>query len=250
MFIVIFSQFSFSESYSLGEEAFRTNRPHEAIVHLKKAIDSGYVNPNSYIYLGLAYYQTGQLQNSYDIFMQGVKIPGTNKRILYFNAGNTAFAMGNLKQAEDMYSLAYVADPNFSEAVLNRANARLKQDKLENAIQDYMQYLIMEPEGKQNEQIRKLLMLLNEEQAVRAAEEERLAQEAQRLRLEEERIAKELEAQRIENEKIAAQKAAAEAERRKKLLEQVAESLQGNESTNFSAGTEGVMGYEYENELD
>jgi len=113
-----------------------------------------------------------------------------------------------------------------------------------------MQYLIMEPEGKQNEQIRKLLMLLNEEQAVRAAEEERLAQEAQRLRLEEERIAKELEAQRIENEKIAAQKAAAEAERRKKLLEQVAESLQGNESTNFSAGTEGVMGYEYENELD
>lgn len=240
----------FSDSYTNGAEAFRTNKPQEAIIHLNKALEEGNANPSIYNYLGLAYYQTGQLEKSYEIFMKGTKVSGTNKKILYYNAGNTAFAMGNIKNAEDMYSLAIVADPNFPSAVLNRANARLRQDKLEDACEDYTQYLIMEPESPQNEEIRKLLMLLNQEMLVRKAEEERLAKEAERLRLEEERIARELEAQRIENERIAAEKAAAEAERRKKLLEEVAASLQGNESTNFSAGTEGVLEYEYENELD
>lgn len=250
LIIIFLGVFSYADSFFEGEEAFRTNNPQKAIVLLNKAIEEGNTNPNVYTYLGLSYYQLGQLEKSLEVFMEGTKISGTNKRILYYNAGNTAFAMGNIKQAEDMYSLAIVADPNYASAVLNRANARLKQDKLDLAKEDYTQYLIMEPESDQNEEIRKLLMLLNQEQILRKEEAERLALEAQRLKEEEERIAKELEAQRIENERIANEKAKAEAERRRKLLEEVAQSLNAGESTNFSAGTEDVMGYEYENELD
>ena len=50
--------------------------------------------------------------------------------------------------------------------------------------------------------------------------------------------------------KLEQEKAALEAERRKKLLEDIAASLQSADSTNMSAGTDGVMEYEYESELD
>lgn len=250
IFFVIGINFGFADSFTKGEAKFRANQPQEAIVLLKKAVIDPYVNPSAYIYLGLSYYQLGQFQNSIDTFVEGTKKSGTNKRVLYFNAGNSAFAMGDLKQAEDFYSMAIVADSGFSSAVLNRANARLKQDKLSLAAEDYTQYLILDPESSQDEQIRKVLELIRGEIVLRKQEEERLAKEAERIKAEEQRVAAELEAQRIENERIAAEKAAIEAERRKKLLEEVSASLQGTESTNVSAGTDGVMGYTYESELD
>ena len=55
-----------------------------------------------------------------------------------------------------------------------------------------------------------------------------------------------MEKQRIEQERLAT----LEAERSKKLLEDIAASLQSADSTNVSAGTDGVMEYEYESELD
>ena len=83
---------------------------------------------------------------------------------------------------------------------------------------------------------------------LRHREEQKVARELeeQRLKEEQERIAAEMEKLRIEQEK----QAALEAERRKKLLEDIAASLQSADSTNVSAGTDGVMEYEYEIELD
>ena len=41
-----------------------------------------------------------------------------------------------------------------------------------------------------------------------------------------------------------------EAERRRKLLEDVANSLQNTDSTNMTSGTEDLIDYDYESELD
>ena len=111
-------------------------------------------------------------------------------------------------------------------------------------------------------------MLLDEEKARAEREKEaRLAEEA-RIKEEEARIAEqkaaEEEAARLEAEKQAALKAAeeeaarAEAERiaaeeaarRRKLLEDVAASLQNTETENMSAGAEGTVEYDYETELE
>jgi len=48
----------------------------------------------------------------------------------------------------------------------------------------------------------------------------------------------------------AERQAAEEAERRKRLLEDVAASLQDSESQNMSAGAEGTVDYGYESELE
>ena len=59
----------------------------------------------------------------------------------------------------------------------------------------------------------------------------------------------------MKQEKLAKQKAEenaikAEVERRKKLLEDVANSLQGSDSTNYTSGAEDLIEYDLEGELD
>lgn len=236
----------YSDAFSEGEKFFKENKPEQAIPFLEQALLIENVSPNVYNFLGLSYYQIGQFQQSLDTFLKGTTKDGTNKRILYYNAGNTAFAMGKYSLADQYFSIAYAADANFSSALLNRANTRMKMDELQKASDDYTQYLLIEPNSEQRSSIEKLISLISGELIQR--EEQKLAREIEEQRLKEEqaRIAAEMEKLRVEQEK----QAAIEAERRKKLLEDIAASLQSADSTNMSAGTDGVMEYEYESELD
>ena len=236
----------YADAFSEGEKFFKENKPEQAIPFFEQALLMENVSPNVYNFLGLSYYQIGKYQQSLDVFLNGTTKDGTNKRILYYNAGNTAFAMGNFSLADQYFSFSYAADNNFSSALLNRANTKMKLDQLQNASDDYTQYLIIEPNSPQRPEIERMIALIAGELKVR--EEQKLARELEEQRLKEEqaRIAAEMEKMRIEQEK----QAALEAERRKKLLEDIAASLQSADSTNVSAGTDGVMEYEYESELD
>ena len=240
----------FADSFEDGALLFSRNKPKEAIVLFEQALQSANTDPLVYNYLGLSYYQTGQMQKALETFLSGTQKDGTNKRVLYYNAGNTAFAMGLLLEAENYFSLSSVADPFNAQVYLNRANTRLKLQKLSDAADDYNNYIRLNPLSPQADEIRKLLLLLFEEIENKKNEEERIAQETQRLKEEEARITQELALQKEEQERAAAEKAAAEAERRRLLMEEIAASLQNTESTNLSAGSEGVMEYTYESELD
>ncbi len=240
----------FADPFIEGEQLFSRNKPHDAIPLLEQALLAQNGNPSVYNYLGLSYYQTGQMQKALDTFLNGTQKAGTNKRVLYYNAGNTAFAMGLLLEAENYFSLCSIADPSFAQALLNRANTRIRLQKLDEAAEDYTAYLQINPLSPQADEISKLLLLLSAEIDNKKLEEERLAQEAQRVKEEEMRIAEELALQKAEQDRLAAEKAAADAERRRILMEEIAASLQNSESTNLSAGSEGVMEYTYESELD
>lgn len=263
----VFSLFA-SDAYETGYNLFTTNKPAEAIPYLETALNDLAVSPSVYVYLGIAYYQTGKYPESLDIFKRGLSASGTNKRIIAFNAGNSAYAMRDYATAEEMFSLASVADPAFAAPVLNRANARLSQDKLQGALEDYQRYLVLDPYSSQRAEVEAIIRALQGEMVYREEEKERLAQEEQRMKEEEARIQAEnqriaeekAEADRKEAERLAAERAAeearlaaqreAEAERRRRLLEEVAASLQDTETTGMNAGSEGVIEYEYESELD
>ena len=263
----VFSLFA-SDAYETGYNLFTTNKPAEAIPYLETALNDLAVSPSVYVYLGIAYYQTGKYPESLDIFKRGLSASGTNKRIIAFNAGNSAYAMRDYATAEEMFSLASVADPAFAAPVLNRANARLSQDKLQGALEDYQRYLVLDPYSSQRAEVEAIIRALQGERVYREEEKERLAQEEQRMKEEEARIQAEnqriaeekAEAARKEAERLAAERAAeearlaaqreAEAERRRRLLEEVAASLQDTETTGMNAGSEGVIEYEYESELD
>lgn len=277
------------------------NNPSGAVLLLESEIASGKASASAWNYLGLSYYQLGDLLKAVEVFQKGLSVSGTNKKILAFNAGNACYAMEDYKKAADYYTLAFKADPKYTQALLNRANAYLMLQDFDNCINDYERFLIMEPEDPQDPKIIELLALLRKEkarleeekrlaelEAARLAEEERIFQEEmarleaeraeeERRRAEEERLRKEEEERiaaekRAEEERIAAEKKAeeerleaerraeeerlleekrqAEAERRRKLLEEVANSLQNTDSTNMSSGAESIIDYDQEGELD
>ena len=246
---------------SEGEKLFKSNKPAEAALFLEDEISNGTASSAAYNYLGLAYYQTGEYERSVDAFAKGLKVPSTNKKILSFNQGNSYYAMGDYENAAKSFSLALSADQKFSRALLNRANSYLMAQKYSETIADYERFIIMEPQDEQRPAIEQMIALLKEElnrqeeearlaaeEAARIAEEEkRMAEELARQKEEEERLEAERKA---EEERLAEQRRAEEAERRRKLLEDVANSLQNTDSTNMKSGSEDLIDYDFESELD
>ena len=246
---------------SEGEKLFKSNKPAEAILFLEDEINNGTASSAAYNYLGLAYYQTGDYQNSVDAFAKGLKVPATNKKVLSYNQGNAYYAMGDYENAVKSYTLSLSADPKYTQALLNRGNSYLMAQKYTETIADYERYIVMEPNDVQRPKLEALIALLKQE-VVRQEEEARImAEEAARLAEEEKRMAEELARQKEEEERLEAERKAEEerlaeikrqeeAERRRKLLEDVANSLQNTDSTNMTSGTEDLIDYDFESELD
>ena len=242
------SSFVFAESE--GERLFKINKPSEAVPLLEKDIASGEASPDAYNYLGLAYYQLGQFAQSISVFEKGLGVSGTDKKILAYNAGNAAFASRDYVRADSYYSLALAASPSFTKALLNRANARLNASNFQDALDDYVLYLERERNDPQRGEIQRIIGLLRDE-IVRQEEDARIAVALEQQRKEEEARL------RAEQERIAAEKArkeaearAAEEERRRRLLEEVANSLQDTSTENMTSGAEDSLDYESEPELD
>lgn len=227
-----------AQSFSSGEELFRTGKFSEAVPFLEKAVESG-ENPKAYIYLALCYQQMKEYEKGLAVLERGMDAPGTNKKVIAFDAGNISFAMGNYSAAENWYSMAIAADPSYAAPVLNRANTRLKAGKYADSKADYVSYLGLEPETPQGNSIKTIISMLTQQM-----ENE---EKAEAIRVEQERKQKE------EEKRVAAERARLEQEeaaRRKKLLEDVASSLQDAASENMSAGAEGTVDYGYESELE
>ena len=160
----------YNEDFEKGKEFFQLNKPEQAIDCFERCIDSPNINPDIFIYLGVAYYQLNRFEDSLAIFERGLATKGTNRKILAYNAGNSAFALSNYTQANTYFAVAINEDPSFSSAILNRANTLLRLDRLSDARENYALYLELESESAQKEKIEQLLLLLDEEIARRAKE--------------------------------------------------------------------------------
>jgi len=241
-----------------GMTLFEQNKSAEAIAFLEADIAGGNPLPEEYNYLGLAYYQIGNYEKSVAAFKKGTSARGTSKKILYFNMGNSYFAMEKWQEAVEAYSMAIVADPEYAAPVLNKAGTELKQDKLVEAVADYKRFLVLRPEDEQRPQIEKIIAMIEEELAAREERERLAAEEAARVKAEEERLAREkAEAERrelerrLEEERQAAIKREEEAARRRKMLEDIAGSLKdAGDATNMSADAEESLEYEYDSDID
>ena len=164
----------YSADFAAGEELFQLNKPAEAVPLFERVLQEPQPNPAAYVYLGVAYYQLEDYQKSLDVCMLGLSRADTDHKILAYNAGNSAYALANYARADVCYTTAVRADEHFAPAYLNRANARLKQDKLKDARDDYAHFLELDAETSQREAIERLLTLLDEELLRRANEQPEL----------------------------------------------------------------------------
>ena len=289
-----------NNNFITGEELFKKNKPDEAIPYLEEAVSKG-ENPKAYVYLVVSYYQIGHYEEALNIADRGMRVTGSNKKIIAYNAGNAAFLLQDYKSAEEWYSKALIADPSYSSAILNRANARISLEKYADCIDDYTKFLELEPEDRRRDDIiallEKLKKVKEEQEQEQLAQQLAQQQEQERIRQEEERYQAEIkrqeqaeaerkyqeqlaqeaqakaeaerkyqeqlaqeaqakaEAERLYQEQLAQEakakaEAEAAAERRRKLLEEVAASLQDSSTENMSAGAEDTVDYDYESELE
>jgi len=215
--------------YSEGVQLFREGKMEEAIPLLYNASLQKEVDGKVFLYLGLSYQQTGKYADAISALMRGVSVQGTDKKALFFNAGNVYFLQKLFQQAEGMYSRALETDSSWAPAYLNRANSRVEMGSYEGAVEDYSTYLMLDPASWQEPSIRQLISLLSGE--IKAKKDAEVRDEAAR-------IAREAES-------------AAQAERMRKLMDEVSSSLQSvDEASIFSAGSEDVLDYNEEGQLE
>ncbi|MDR2375760.1 MAG: tetratricopeptide repeat protein [Treponema sp.] len=228
------------------------NKPREALGVLEGVLtqDPGHVKAS--LYLGIIYQQLDRPDDAIAIYRKILPRAGNEAARVAFNLGNIYFRLENDEYAEEFYTQAIALDNAYAPAYLNRANLRIKKGKLAEALPDYDLYLTLEPRSSQRTRIEQLCALIRGEFS--AAERRRVLaeEEAERQRV---RAAEEAERQRIlaQEEAERQRKLAAEAEeRRQALLREVSASLQSaaEETMGSSAGTEEVLGYDGEFELE
>jgi tetratricopeptide (TPR) repeat protein len=210
-------------SFAQGEELFLRNKPQEALVYLESAIAENPEQVRAYLYLGVAYQQLSRLDEAVVIYRRALPIAGADRALIAFNLGNVYYAQGNLTLAEDFYTQALEENPGYAPAYLNRGNAKLTRQALQDAIYDYEAYLNLEPGSAKRGKIEQLVSAIRSDFA--SAERERIQAEA---------------------------RAAAEADRKRRILEEAAASLQSaaEDTKGLSTGSEGALGYEGEFELE
>lgn len=173
---------------SEGERLFNENHPDKAAPILEKEIAEGRVEANTFNILGLSYFQLGDYARAMDAFERGMKNPISNRRQIAFNEGNVAYMKGDYIKAENCFSLAIAARPDFSQAILNRANTRIMTQKFKDAELDYRRFLELEPDDEQADNIRLLLSYLADELRKKEEEEARIAQAKRQTEEENRRI--------------------------------------------------------------
>ena len=231
-FIFVLLQLSaslcFADAFSEGEKLYSENRPLDALIYFQKALEENPENPSAYNLLGLCYYQLADYEASQQTFVKGCELPSKLRYILYYNAGNAAFAMGDYENAEIYYTASIELNPDFPSAVLNRGNTRLKLNVFKGASEDYKRYLELEPDTNQREQIEKLIYEAN--QAWYEQEREKINYEMQEelLQLEIQRLLTERETRKLEYE-LRLKKSQ---ERNKELMKELEKAL--SEKDEFS----------------
>jgi tetratricopeptide (TPR) repeat protein len=210
-------------SFVQGEDLFLRNKPQEALVYLESAVAEDPGNVRAYLCLGVAYQQLNRLDEAIVIYRRALPIAGADTALIAYNMGNVLYAKGSLTQAEDCYTQALEANPGYASAYLNRGNARLSRQALQDAVYDYEAYLNLEPGSLKRGRIEQLVSTIRADFA--AAERERIRAEAQ---------------------------AAVEADRKRRILEEAAASLQSasEDTRGLSSGSEDALGYEGEFELE
>ncbi len=257
LFILLISLCSiFPDSYEDGLDAYREGRNGEARIFLEKAMEENPANDGVYLYLGILYQKEGLLEQAEKAMTAGSQLDGVNHFEITFNLANLYHNEQRFEEAEEKYTyIAESLNPFRTRALLNRANMAVSSKAYQNAINDYLNYLMEEPGTVQKENIEKMVALLR--QQLQDEEAQRLAEE-ERIRLEEEqrRLAEQAEAERLAEEQrqleLAEKRRLEEETRQRALMEEILNSLStaGDDTKNFTADSEEVEDVFEESDLE
>ncbi len=186
IFFSILTTWCFADYFEDGKKYLLADQPDKAVTALFAASKEAGTDPSVYLYLGVAYFRVGKYSESLNYLSIGQKKDAVNSYLYLYNIGNIYFLRKQFIIADKFFSDAIAVNAVFAPAVLNRANARIKLDNYDGALQDYKNYLNLSPDSLQRANIEKIIALLEEKAESEAkakayAEAKRAAEEAERL---------------------------------------------------------------------
>ncbi len=251
LLLLVFSIFALSltaaDSYQDGLQDYREGRNEQALLNLKKALDTDPSNDGACLYLGVLYQKMGNVNQAETYYVQGRGLSGLHFMDLTFNLANLYFNQKRYDEAGELYErLLLSPGVHRTSSLLNLANMSVQKGDFDRAVDLYLDYLIEDPDTPQRPQIEQMVALL--QQGIDRAEQQRLAEE-ERLRQAEEaaKQAEEAEKARLAEEQrqreIEEQQRLEEEARQRELLDSILSSLEssGQETKNFTADSEKVQ---------
>lgn len=186
------------DALSEGKKFLLNNQPAKAVPLFYKALSDGKADTRTHLYIGVCYIQLGKYADAEQQLLTGKETDTAGSYLYWYNLGNVYFLQSRFTEAEEAYTAALTARRAYPQAVLNRANTRIKLENYAAALEDYTFYLNLEPSTSQKQSIQRMVSLLQAE--LREEELVRMQTEAQALAEEAERNAAETRYRKLQEE--------------------------------------------------
>lgn len=136
--------------YILGKTYYHKGRFHvdQAVSHLEKSVELGYVGEDSYRYLGLAYSEIGDYEKGVENFLLAAE--QTPDALLYLTIGQTYYKMKNIDKALDFLMRAVHSTEEATIEKKSRfliGNIYIERDDLAKAKDQYEKILSIDQES-------------------------------------------------------------------------------------------------------
>ncbi len=213
-----------------GQVLFNQHRYKEALPFFERAHRADRQNNELIQYIGIIHLIDKNWDRAIEIYSASLATAGKYAPLFLYNMGNAYYSKGVKSLAIEYYSQALDKNPALSQALLNRANARLDSEDFALALADYEYFLDLEPNDPQASKILRMIGLLEDE-----LDEQERAIAAQKAKKEAEEA-----------------RARQEAERRRQIMADLESSLfeAAQDTLGVSAGSEAIQDYEGEFELE
>jgi tetratricopeptide (TPR) repeat protein len=149
-----------SPSFKQGEDLYLFDKPEEARPYLEKAIAEDPSNELAYLHLGIVYQQLKDPKKAIAILKRGLNVSSLYTEQFHYDIGINFLSQKEYTFAEQSFTDAIIANPQFADPYLDRANARMELVKYDGAVADYTLFLQLKPDDPQRPRIEELLRRL------------------------------------------------------------------------------------------
>jgi len=223
VFALSFSQV-YADSYAKAIEAFRNNKPQEAMALFEVALQENPLHVEANFWLAITYEQTGKYDQAIVLLNSMLEKGLGDTHRVYFNLANNYVRKSDNTTAMTMYAKSIEQKPDYALAYYNRGNSQVRTGAYGGAKSDYEKFIALDANHAKVPDAKAMIAAINAETArmekLKLEEQARQAEEARLKKTEEERrLAEEERKRQAELARLA------EEERKRKLLESVFSNL-------------------------
>ncbi len=149
-------------SYRKGMQYYLEKKFLLAIGSFRAAIDSGYQEPKAYFYLANAYVNNEDYDKALEQYKYALEAGDdpSLKAMIHHNTGYVYYLKKDYARSIDNLNRAFALDANVVQAYWYKGMAYFKLRDRTNTISEWETYLVLAPNGRESDNIRRALSIL------------------------------------------------------------------------------------------